>query len=979
MKTRGALLVMLLGVAPLVARAIPVQHVELDVTGDVDRPRLLELLGLTEGEEFSEAALERGLSRIAEGGARFRQVEGAFDQDTGTLRISLRTALRLAGIDLRFSGPGADFASQLHDDLRQASGLNPGDAVSVDMLSDVRERFQLRMTERGFLGSQIVLALEDRGSSVDRTLLASIETGERSHVTKLSLRGFSADDTETLLRLLVPRSQVGQIIDQLPLPKIPLGLPDGENARSVPAAGPVLVAVDFPLDWIALNEALNRWAQKEREKGFYDFRNTVQVLEGKNEVTVGVGLDRGPSYNIQIRGNVQFWERDLRQKLTDRSLRLGVPFNANDAENQLKRLYLAAGYKDVRVAPEFRDEEGVRKVVLRVEEGRRYLLGSLSFDSGASGDPQALAQVLAAWRRSFQSPFDKTPFDEKALQTQLPDLLRRIRSIGYLQARILELRPRFTEGTNFVPVEIAVQLGFRAHLRSVSVTGNFAIPDSELNSIIDLKAGMVANPDRIAETNRILLSRYQELGFLDARVEGDEGKILRLAGEGPDVDLELRVDAGAQTRAGLPVVVGNLKTKEKVVLRELDADTLGGGRLWTPSGQRMLEQRLLGLGVFGAAEVRPTGGRRLVKGKAKEGVVEVQEKDVRIAVSERPAGSVEFGPGFRSDRGTIGFAEVNYRNLGGWNRGILARAEVSRKIDNYQFPEQKYSFAYLEPYLANMRLRLRFGIDYQRLDQTVVQNAVAVKGFNSEETTFSFLLERQLSDQLKLTYNLYTLSLAGYTKILEQNSSLHDYQIASTGPTLSFDTRDSIFNPSTGWLSTSSLELSAPQLGSRTNAHYLLGQQVLTRYFGLGERRSIAILGSYARIHGLGTTTNLPEGKRLALGGSSSLRSFSQNVLNFGQTGVLDEQSFQLKIEYRQPLLLDAGLAFFFDGGQIDVLQQADSSTAPLGGTGFRKALGFGLRYTTPVGPVSLDFAYNVDRRAGEPNDYKIQFSIGSF
>jgi outer membrane protein insertion porin family len=434
---------------------------------------------------------------------------------------------------------------------------------------------------------------------------------------------------------------------------------------------------------------------------------------------------------------------------------------------------------------------------------------------------------------------------------------------------------------------------------------------------------------------------------------------------------------------GQAIVAGNARTKQKVVLRELDADTLGAGALWTPSGQRLLEQRLLGLGIFGGAEIRSTGGRRIDRGDVEKGKVEIQEKDVRIAVNERPAGSVEFGPGFRSDRGVIGFAEVTYRNLGGWNRGVLARAEVSRKIENYQFPEQKYSFAYLEPYLANLRLRLRFGVDYTRRDQITFENGNKKDGFNAEESSFSFLLERQLTERLKLVHNFFTLSLANYTDIQSQNSGLRKYQIGSTGPTFTYDSRDNIFNPTAGWLSNTSFEFSAPAIGSRGNAHYFIGRQALTHYHRVFDRSSVAMLASYSRIRALGGTGNLPEGKRFYMGGSASLRSFSQNALGFEELGVLDQQAMEFKLEYRQPVFLDAGLAFFFDAGRIDVLSPAmltdvNGATLPRT-TGLRKAVGVGLRYTTPVGPLAVDFAYNVDRKPGEANDFKLQFSIGSF
>ena len=101
------------------------------------------------------------------------------------------------------------------------------------------------------------------------------------------------------------------------------------------------------------------------------------------------------------------------------------------------------------------------------------------------------------------------------------------------------------------------------------------------------------------------------------------------------------------------------------------------------------------------------------------------------------------------------------------------------------------------------------------------------------------------------------------------------------------------------------------------------------------------------------------------------MRSFSEGYLRFDNIGVLDQASYEAKAEYRHPILLDIGLAFFTDIGRVDSYR--------IGSTGLRQAVGVGLRYETPVGPLALDFAYNLDRHDVDEDTYKIQFGIGRF
>ena len=76
------------------------------------------------------------------------------------------------------------------------------------------------------------------------------------------------------------------------------------------------------------------------------------------------------------------------------------------------------------------------------------------------------------------------------------------------------------------------------------------------------------------------------------------------------------------------------------------------------------------------------------------------------------------------------------------------------------------------------------------------------------------------------------------------------------------------------------------------------------------------------------------------------------------------------------PLFLDIGMASFFEMGELDVLR--DQSEKGKRSTGLRSGAGFGFRYGTPVGPISVDWAYNIGAREKE-DPYQITLSIGTF
>jgi outer membrane protein assembly factor BamA len=266
---------------------------------------------------------------------------------------------------------------------------------------------------------------------------------------------------------------------------------------------------------------------------------------------------------------------------------------------------------------------------------------------------------------------------------------------------------------------------------------------------------------------------------------------------------------------------------------------------------------------------------------------------------------------------------------------------------------------------------LRFNTTYSKDDSTVFTKGAKTSGFNTEEVSFSFILERQFTRRIRYQHNLYTLSLPRLFDIVEEpDRSRAKYRIGSIGGTLTLDSRDSYFNPTRGVLSLSTAEYAAPRFGGDPDADFLLLRQSLTLYHGWLKTHMLLAQLSVSQLWGLGVSQGIPQNRRLTLGGPLSLRSLSPGQLRVDQDGVLNQRTIEAKLEYRQPFLENFGFAYFYDVGQLATKNFSDS--------GLRQAVGVGLRYTTPVGPLSVDFAVNVNRQNNE-DPFRVSFAIGNF
>lgn len=959
-----------LGGAWAASAADEIKEIRVNVDGDTDLPRVLELLSLREGDKYTDSGAERGLIRLADTG-KFLGVQSQFDAPSGVLNVNLSLVPRIGDVETAITpAPGDVVPDEFEAEVEEVAGLNPGDAIFPDALPSIRERVLNRTRDRGYRSARAIVTLEQRENGAPLKAVVAVDMGRRSHVSKVTLKGFSRADVTTLFKSL------------------------GVSVKTpvTAEAGNLTANVDFPYDSIRLDEAVSAWNLQAREEGYYDFHLVIseQVLEDGNFELIW-DLKRGLRYNLQIKGNVAFWERDLRAKVTDRAVRLGVPLSIQEGETLLKAEYEKAGFGDVTVQSQVRDDEGRRRVEFEIVEGPRYMLGNLRVTGAPPNEDALIQSKVVEWRKPYLSPFQKPIFDEKTLKSELPSLLGLVRSLGYLDVRPLEIRPIHREDSRFVDVEIPLQFGEKYLIRNVTLNGNLTLSEDELEQIIDIAPGDPVDPVKVALVREKLIKRYRELGFLDVKIGDDEAKILRKSRETFQVDIEFDVDQGPLIIVGTAVLDGLRRTKENVILRELNRDTLTLGSIWTPGGQERLEQKLLNLSIFGSVTFEPVGGEILERAAADGTSIEIQRKDLKIAVTERPAGAFEFGPGFRTDKGLIGFAEVSYRNLGGQNRSAQLRAQVSKKIRNPLLIEQNYSFTYLEPYILQLPLRLRFNTQVDIADKHVRKKGV-LTGYNRDLKSFSFETETEIARNLRWIQKLYTLAFTRYFDVNYDPTTTSDvqsdakYRTATVGTTLTYDKRDDVFNPSKGWLLNSSIEYSSPKIGSKdlVTSSKAVGfsrfKQEATMYFPLPGQAVVALSASYTQLWALG---RVPPDNRPTLGGMASIRALPENALRFAGDDVGDQQAIEAHLEYRHPIFYDLGVAYFVDAGEIDALQKATDGTQTRLSTGMRTGIGVGLRYKTVVGPIALDVAFNTnplmkDGKAQE-DVTRIVFRIGAF
>jgi len=124
------------------------------------------------------------------------------------------------------------------------------------------------------------------------------------------------------------------------------------------------------------------------------------------------------------------------------------------------------------------------------------------------------------------------------------------------------------------------------------------------------------------------------------------------------------------------------------------------------------------------------------------------------------------------------------------------------------------------------------------------------------------------------------------------------------------------------------------------------------------------------------TGKTLPIGERFFVGGINTVRGF-----DFGEAGPIDpggeilggSKELFFNAEYLIPIVKEAQikLLLFFDYGA------AFDDGESIKPSGMRRSAGFGVRWISPVGPLRLEWGFNLDKKEGEPSRV-VEFSIGS-
>lgn len=524
-------------------------------------------------------------------------------------------------------------------------------------------------------------------------------------------------------------------------------------------------------------------------------------------------------------------------------------------------------------------------------------------------------------------------------------------SSGYLS----EINPVIT----VVPegVKVAYKVTVNPVVKSVQFEGNTVYSNEMLVNYLNVQPNTVLNTVQVGERIQGINAAYNRDGYILARVNDmavDQDGVLHISiTEGIVEDI---------------VPHGNKKTKDYVILREFNQKK---GQPFNKFLVRRSVEKVYNLGYFDDVNVR------LLEGSTPDKVV------IEIDVLEHKTGTITLGVGYSDSDGFVGIVEVGEDNLRGTGDKIKVHWEFGGTAGY-----KNYSVSYLRPWIDSKGTSLGLTIfdredtytDYNSDGDEISQYVKTQKGINvslgrqTGEYTRDYVTLETRKDGWKFDedensgynyaegagegsdpakYGSYTWNNEKYDfkggNYIENNFG----RTNSVSWQKVYDSRDNIYDPKRGKRVSATVQWAGHGLGGDFDYYKFTGEY--RNYKAIGNNQVIAFRARLGWAQG-----DVPYSALYTLGGADTLRGFEDDQFR-------GKKMYNATLEYRVPIFNKVTGVLFTDMGDA---WDAPHVTWYDDDKSFNISVGAGVRISTPIGPIRLDYGVSKD-------DNKFHFSFG--
>ncbi len=927
-----------------------------------DVPSLISSTALKVGEPLTRDNLHDAIKALFATG-RFADIQAEVDR-TNTLGVRLRfltTANFFVGM-VTIQGVSADPSA---NQLASATRLQLGELYTAEKVKHALAGIQRMLEEQGLHRSKVTVLEQRDTQQAQVNFIFRVTPGRRAVIGEISLQG-----------------DAGYSLQQI---KDIAKLHSGDAVYSKRIAR-------------ALQRIRKRYQKQNRLLAQVEVANR-DYRPDRNTVDYALRVDRGPIVEIAAEGF----------KVTQRVLRRLVPVFEeaavdddllNEGRRNIQNHLQTLGYFEVGVTVNQHNSLDGRNVqiVFATTPGDRHKLAAIHIlGNHFFSDPliRARMQEQPAGRL-----FSHGRYSEVLLEEDVARVRQLYQASGFRQADVSSKLVRKYQGDDsLLAIEITVNEGPQTRVGWVRIEGGFTLPPEQLPELSTAE-GQGFDESSLAEDRDSILSKYFDHGFPNAAVD-----VAYVPVESPDsqprVGVTFSIHEGEQFFVDRVFLNGLHYTRAGVARREMRVQP------GTPLSQQQLfesQRRLYDLGLFKQVDTalqNPEGTD--------------PHKNVLVTTREAERYTFDYGIGFEFQTGQpssganrpLGETGVSPRISFGVSRiNVGGRHQTLTMKTNLSNLQQRGLINYDVPKLLNKDLRFSATAFYdntvdvstftsQRLEGTLQVSQVLYKVPDRELTTmiYRFSYRRVEASNVEVTTNLIPL-LSKPTRVGEPNflfiRNRRDNDLESTRgnyTTIEGGVASSYFGSEADF---------SRLLIKNSTYHTFFRNRSTGRGFVFARSTTVGVENPFGDTVSLDPSESLSAGQtliplpeRFYSGGGNSHRGFGLNQAGprdpFTGFPVGGSAVFLNSLEMRFPNVRvpfiedNVGFTLFHDMGNVfarpeELLPSLGRVRQPDEQACFHytthqqchynyasHAIGLGVRYQTPIGPLRFDFGYNLN------------------
>lgn len=676
---------------------------------------------------------------------------------------------------------------------------------------------------------------------------------------------------------------------------------------------------------------------------FEDVAAAIETRDGANILVFRL-TERPLVRTIRFDGNDELDKTKLRELVSLKTPGIYDPREVTRSVEAIRKAYAEEGFYGAEVDSQVKvNDRSEATVTFKIEEGNKVLIDEIRFEGNTLFSDRELKKVMGTKERWFLSWITgRGAYQEDVLANDLEIIADQYYNEGYVQIKVRQPRIVLNEDKSSMDIVIEIEEGQQFRVGEVDVAGDLIEPREKLLGLIKLEPGDVFSRKRLREDVFAVHDLYADRGYAYVNVS----PLTRLDLETRKVNLKFEIEKGIQVSIDKIRITGNTKTRDKVIRREMK---LVEGDLYSSTRLKESRRRVNNLGFFEEVDVTSAKGS------------DEEQMNIDVGVKEKPTGTFSVGFGYSSVDGFIGQGSVSQDNF-------LGRALKLNLAGSFGGRSTTYQFGLTNPYFLDRNLAL--GFDLYNTEREYVD-------FSKKATGGDLKLGFPLADNLR-TFFIYRYEEKEIFDIDEDNVStvIRDQQglstLSSLSASLTRNTTDYRLDPSMGSVSELSIEYAG--LGGTENfAKYIADHR---HFFPWKWGTVFSIHGQVGYIQQVGGE-EIPLDERFFLGGLSTIRGFESREVGprDPETGdfIGGEKEAFFNLEYTFPISRDLGLkgVLFFDTGNAWGENEEFFSD-------MRYSAGGGIRWFSPMGPLRLEWGYNLDPEEDEDPSL-FEFSIGKF